>query len=169
MARRQLTEWLARVDDRFMGTPVDVDPHEAIIHAIRICAGEVAYCDAQISRLSEDELFERPLNVTVTQLPFSKNEVEVTEQRDAEVISRWVVLRDNAADRMVKYADKAISLGIDERRVRIAERVADVLYPLLMNLDEDLQLTAEQRRRLPDVIGARLKSLEATTMEDVLG
>jgi hypothetical protein len=160
----QLRDWLVRVDDRFMGSPVDVEPHEAILHAIRVTAGEVMYCDEQIRRLSEDELFERPLETSVQQLPNGKW-VQIEEKRNAQVISRWVVLRDEAIANMVRYSKWAIEVGIDERRVRVAERVADVIAPLLSDLAIDLNLTDEQQRMLPAVISKRLRVLEATTEE----
>lgn len=156
-----MKKWLARVDDRFMGTPVDVDPHDAIVHAIRVTAGEVRYCDEQIRRLSEDELFERPLETSIQQLP-SGQWVQIEEKRTGEVISRWVTLRDEALANLVRYSKWAIEVGIDERRVRVAERVADVIAPLLSDLAIDLNLTDEQRRRLPAVIDKRLRVLEAT-------
>lgn len=143
-----------------MGSPVTVDPHEAIVHAIAITAGEVAYCDAQISRLSEDELFERPLETTFAELPMSGQVIEVTEKRDAEVLSRWVQLRDNALERLVRFSKIALDAGVEERRVRVAEQVADVIAPLFQNLADDLQLSRAQRDRLPDVIGARMRQLE---------
>lgn len=156
-----LKKWLERVDDRFMGTPLDVEPHEAILHAIRVTAGEVWYCDEQIRKLSEDELFERPAETSVQQLPSGRS-VVIEEKRNSEVISRWVTLRDEALSNLVRYSKWAIEIGIDERRVRVAERVADVLTPLLTDLAADLNLTEEQRRLLPAVIGRRLRALEAT-------
>jgi hypothetical protein len=158
----QLRDWLSRVDDRFMGTPLDIDPHDAIIHAIRVTAGEVKYCDAQISRLHQDELFERPLETSIQQLPNGKW-VIIEEKRNVEVISRWVVLRDEALANLVRYSKWALEVGIDERRVRVAERVADVIAPLLNDLALDLDLTDEQRELLPGVIGKRLRALEAAT------
>lgn len=154
-----MREWLGRVDDRFMGTAVDMDPYDALLWAIRLSAGEVAYCDAQISRLHEDELFERPLRQTYMQMPSGAFEL-VEEKRDPEVVTRWHSLRRDAADRMARYAKMAIDAGIDERRVAVAERVADILAPLLENLAEDLNLSAKQRAKLPDVLGTRLRALE---------
>jgi hypothetical protein len=156
---RNLFAWLGRVDDRFMGTAVDIDPYDALLWAIRLSAGEVAYCDAQISRLHEDELFERPARHTYMQMPSGAFEL-VEEKRDPETVSRWQYLRKDAADRMARYAKMAIDAGIDERRVAVAERVADILAPLLENLAEDLSLTAKQRAKLPDVLGTRLRALE---------
>lgn len=162
ISRKEFKRWLSRVDDRFMGSPKDIDPHEALLYAVRSAAGEVAYCDAQISRLYDDELFERPLRETHVRLPSGNMEL-VEEKRDPEVISRWVDLRDTAVDRMARFAKMAIDAGIDERRVAVAEKVADVLAPLLANLAEDLDLTPKQRARLPEVLGSRLRQLETHT------
>jgi hypothetical protein len=145
-----------------MGTPIEVEPHDAIIHAIRITAGEVSYCDEQIRKLSEDELFERPLETNIAQLPSGKW-IEIEEKRTAEVISRWVTLRDDALANLVKYSKYAIEVGIDERRVRVAERVADIITPLLTDLAADLNLSDEQRRLLPMVIDRRMRQLEAAS------
>lgn len=142
-----------------MGTPIDVDPHEALLQAIRIAAGEVAYCDLQIRRLEEDELFERPTKKVYTKMPSGGLQL-IEQRRDAEQMSRWVLWRKDAAHRMAQYSKMAIDAGIDERRVAVAERVADVLAPLLQNLAEDLKLTPQQRELLPIVLGTRLKALE---------
>jgi hypothetical protein len=162
---KTLSDWLGRVDDRFMGTAIEVDPHEAIVAGISICAGEVAYCEAQISRLAEDELFERPLLTELVEMPFSHEFNTITEKRDAEVISRWVSLRDSAVDRMVKYSKIALDLGIAQERVNAATRVADAMVPLLKRLPQALSLTAEQQALLPALINATLKELEASTLE----
>jgi hypothetical protein len=164
-SNKTLTDWLGRVDDRFMGTAIEVDPHEAIIAGISICAGEVAYCEAQISRIGEDELFERPLFTELVEMPFSHELNSITEKRDAEVISRWVSLRDSAVDRMVKYSKIAIDLGIDQQRVNAATRVADAMVPLLQRLPQALSLTVEQQALLPALISATLKELEGITPE----
>lgn len=160
-----LKRWIERVDDRFMGSPIDVDPHDAIVTAIRITAGEVKYCDEQIRRLSEDELFERPLETSIQQLP-SGQWVQIEEKRTGEIISRWVTLRDDALANLVRYSKWAIEVGIDERRVRVAERVADVIAPLLTNLAADLNLSDEQRKLLPLAIDRNLRVLEAASESD---
>lgn len=155
----EFIRWLERVDDRFMGTPIDVDPHEALLQAIRIAAGEVYYCDRQISRLEEDLLFERPARKVYTRLPSGHLEL-IEVRRNEEQMNRWVQWRKDATDRMARYSKMAIDAGIDERRVAVAERVADVLAPLLQNLADDLHLTPKQRALLPDIIGMRLRALE---------
>lgn len=137
-----LRTWFERVDGRFMGSPIDVPPHEAILWAMKIAAGEVAYCEEQISRLQEDELFERPLKTTIVEMP-SGGEETITEVRDAEVMSRWVTWRDSAADRMAKFAKMALDVGIEEAQLKLAQdqanQLVQVISAVLLDLGHDLK------------------------------
>lgn len=145
-----------------MGTPLDVSPHEALLHAIQLSAGEVAYCSEQIARLGGAELFEIPTTVTYG---YEDGIDRFEERQDPEIMNRWVSLRQLAVDRMAKYSKMALDAGIDERRVQLAERVASIMEPLLKSLAEDLQLTPSQREQLPAVLGARLRALEGTATD----
>ena len=42
---RQLRTYLERVEGRFMGTPLNIAAEDAIMWAMRVSAGEAAYCD----------------------------------------------------------------------------------------------------------------------------
>lgn len=146
-----LRHWLGRVEGRFMGYPLDIHPHDAVLWAMRVCAGEAAYCDAQIARLSEDELFERPLRETYVE----GDTTAITEVRDAETMSRWVTWRDHALHRMAQYAKMAADMKIDEEQVRIAKEQAqlmvNVITAILVDLGHDVRDVATRdivRRRL---------------------
>lgn len=151
----ELKHWLSRVDDRFMGSPVDIQPHQGILLALSIAAGEVHYCQEQIRRLHESETFERPLKETIS-------DEFTTETYDSEVVSRWVTLRDNAADRMAKYAKAASDMQIDEQQIKIAEgqaqQIVSVITKILTDLGHDLLDTHTR-----EVV--RLRLLEGATIE----
>jgi hypothetical protein len=161
-----LRKWFDRVDDRFMGTPMEsIHPHEAILWAMRVSAGEVAYCDAQIARLEEDELFERPLKQTTIALP-SGNIETVTEVRDVETMNRWVMWRDHSMKNMATYAKMALDVGIEERQIQLAEQQAQqlvaIISAVLTDLGHDLQ-----DFRIRDVVRKRLMegSIEGNAQE----
>ncbi len=152
--------WLERVDGRFMGTPVDVNPHDAILWAMRTAAGEVHYCDAQIRKLSADEIFERPEKVsTITSDQFDS----VTETLNEEIVSRWVSLRKDAIERMAKSAKMALDVGIDERQVKLAEEQAQQLVSIISAVLVDLghDLTDLRTREI-----VRLRLLEGANTID---
>lgn len=134
-----LRKWFERVDDRFMGSPLNIDPTDAILWAMRVTAGEVAYCDAQIARLEEDELFERPRKTMFAELPSGQWDI-VEERRDAEVMNRWVQWRDHAMSRMAQYAKMALDVGIEERQIQIAEKHAQQIVTVITAVLTDLGL-----------------------------
>jgi hypothetical protein len=158
-----LHDWLTRVDGRFMGTPTDIHPHDAILKVIRITNGEIDYCDMQIAKLCEDELFERPLQVTLVEL--AEGSTLVTEKRDHEVLSRWVLLRQAATDRLARYSKMALDIGIEEAQLKLAEREADMVSHYLEAVLTDLSLTPEQYKRLGPSMRRHLELIEGTATE----
>ncbi len=154
----QLRNYLERVPGRFMGTPVEVAPHDAILWALRTTAGEVVYCDEQIRRLGEAELFERPTKTTEQSGDFDT----YSKVEDPEVISRWVQLRDSAVDRMAKYAKMALDVGIEERQIQLAEtqahQLVSVITAVLTDLGHD---TTDLRTR--EIVRQRL--IESASIE----
>jgi hypothetical protein len=158
-----LHDWLTRVDGRFMGTPTDIHPHDAILKVIRITNGEIDYCDMQIAKLCEDELFERPLQVTLVEL--AEGSTLVTEKRDHEVLSRWVLLRQAATDRLARYSKMALDIGIEEAQLKLAEREADMVSHYLEAVLTDLSLTPEQYKRLGPSMRRHLELIEGTVSD----
>lgn len=165
-SKEGMIKWLARVEGRFMGAPVDVHPHDAILWAMRVSAGEVVYCDQQIRRLEEDELFERPTKTQLVELPSGKVE-EIHESREPEQFSRWVRWRDRAMKNMAMYAKMALDVGIEERQIQLAEKQAqqlvNVITAVLTDLGHDLRDSQTReivRRRLME--GA----IEGTVVEN---
>lgn len=145
--KKSLANWMARVELRFFGSPVDMHPHEAIMFALRVTAGEVAYCDAQIERLSEDETYERPVRTIYSLMPDGHGEY-IQERRDAEILSRWASLRASAIDRMARYAKMAIEVGVSELEVKLAESESKIIASFFEACMDDLELTSEQREQV---------------------
>lgn len=137
MSNGALSDWFKRVEGRFMGEPISIHPHDAILWAMRVSAGEVAYCDQQIACMSEDELFERPSKVTYVEMPSGQIE-SITEVRDAEQLSRWVLWRDHAMKNMTTYAKMALDVGIEERQIALAEQQAQRLVAVISKVLSDL-------------------------------
>jgi hypothetical protein len=110
---------------QFMGAPKDISPLDAIIWCIRITAGEVEWLSSQIAAINEkDEWYEHTV---------------VGKQMN--VLVRF---RAEAQDRLVKYSKDAISLGLAERAVRLAEQFGQTIARLLEGIRADMELTKEQ-------------------------
>lgn len=152
------------MDGRFFGIATNIHPHEAIMKAISITHGEVLYCDAQIARLHEDELFERPLHTTIADMPDGSTTM-ITERRDAETVSRWVSFRQNAVDRLARYSKMALDIGIEEAQLHLAEREADMVTRYFDAVMNDINLSPDQRRLLGPAMHKHLELIEGETSD----
>lgn len=68
-----------------------------------------------------------------------------------------VALEAQERDRCAKFAKLAIDAGIEERRVRLAEREVDMMEAVIRRALDGLGLTAEQAARAPAVIAQAIR------------
>lgn len=143
--------------------PIDVEPHEALIHCVQLSAGEVHYCSLQIQALEESEL-------TVTEVA-TKEGVErgeptsTTEESNAASLNIWIRARHDAMDRLARYSKMAMDAGVDERRVALAEGMAALIAPVIGRILEGLGLSAAQQKKAPALVRGSLAALEGTATE----
>jgi hypothetical protein len=62
-------------------------------------------------------------------------------------------------DRCANFAAKAITAGLAERQVRLAERQGELIVQVLTAVFDDLGLSEEQQEVAPDVIARHLTLL----------
>ena len=134
----------AREQAVFMGAPVDINPLDAIIWCIKITAGEIEWLSNQIADLTDrkDDWYEYAV---------------VGKQMN--VLVRY---RAEAQDRLVNYGKTAISLGLAERAVKLAEQFGSTIARLLTGVAEDLELSAAQRKKWPDVVRKNLVLIQSS-------
>lgn len=147
-----------------MGAEVDIEPHEALMLCVRIAAGEVAYCTRKIAELTHEEATGHPVTRTVSEFTGDDGQVYETEQtKHAPIeLNIWIRVRQEALDRLAKFAKMALDAGVEERKVRMAEQWGERLARLLAGILEDLNLTPKQKKIAPDVIQGHLLSMERT-------
>jgi hypothetical protein len=127
------------------GVPIDTDPVEAILGMIARSAGMVVYYEEQVRALGGQHVGD-----VLSAAP--RIGLYATHE-DARAI---VKLYNEERDRLVKYAVAAAKLGIEERRVKLAEEtgtqvgqaVRDVLSGLKLSPDIVKQATTELSRRM---------------------
>ena len=120
---------LAKRDLVVMGREIPIEPADAILLAIRITAGEVAYCCERIAELEEafttvEVVKTRPLSLGAEGESASVTVEEVTRTTDAK-LDGWINARRDAMNRLVAYSAAALKANIEERQVRVAERFGD--------------------------------------------
>jgi len=124
----------------FMGAPIDINPLDAIIWCIKITAGEVQWLSDEIAKVTEEEWYEH----TVV-------------GKQMHILQR---ARADAQDRLVRYSKDAISLGLAERAIRLAEQFGSTIARLLEGIQRDLVLTPEQAQRWPLIVRKHLIIME---------
>lgn len=103
---------LARREAKVMGQPLPIDPHDAMLQCIHITAGEVQYASERIADL----------------------ETAMVSTMFGPKLDTWIEVRQRAMDRLVIYSKTAISAGIAERQIRIAEAQGQLLATAVRNI-----------------------------------
>lgn len=130
----------AKQEAIFMGAPKEINPVEALTWCIHITAGEIEWFSERIAELDKEDWFEQSIL--------------------GKQMNIMVRERDNAIVRLARFSKDAISLGIAERRVRIAEQYGAALARLLKGILDDLELSEVQRQRAPAIVRKHLILLE---------
>lgn len=141
-----------------VGYDVDVSPMEALIMCVRIKAAEVAYYSAQIAAMSPKDVLTRPREEALDKDGY------VHDLKKSKQVNIWVRLRDQAIDKLAKYAKMALDAGVDERMIRVAEGVGAQLAAALGTVLDGLGLTKEQQAKAPDLIRSSLLQLERASV-----
>jgi hypothetical protein len=130
-----------------LGKPVDVHPLDAIIMCIKIRAGEVQWLSLKMEELNEKDWVED----TIAGKQFH---LYAREYRAAQ-------------DALVRYSQIAISLGIAERAVKLAETHAESIARLLNGIKTELGLSSAQLERWPVVVRRNLMLLDGIPPEQL--
>jgi hypothetical protein len=127
--------------DAANGNTVEVDPIDALVAEVRRAAGHVEWLGRLIAQSDPDAL--------------TDNRAAGTE------LSVW--LRKYQAERqlLVQVAESAIRTGVDERRVRIAQKEAQLIAGVFEKVmaDEQLGLSYTQREVFRVVAARHLRAL----------
>lgn len=131
---------------KLLGVELEINPFEAVMWCIKIRAGEVQWLSTQMTKLDEKAWTEDTL---------------VGKQFHLYARERQAAMSD-----LVKYSQVAISMGIAERYVRLAEVYGQTIAKLIDGILGDLELNEQQRADAPMVIRRHLLMIEGGT--DVL-
>jgi hypothetical protein len=118
------------------GQPIDVDPAAALLGVLHLSAGHLNWVRAELAAMDDKTTFE------------------------AQVLLR---LFDGERDRIARIAKAALDVGVAEQTIQLVERYGEALAAMLRAIffDSDLDLTAAQRGRLPDVLRKHLTTVTA--------
>jgi hypothetical protein len=117
------------------GTPIEIEPHEALLQMLYLASGAVRWLREEIGVLDDLGAFE----------------------------SRVLVqLYGDERDRVARVAKAALDAGVAERQVVLTERYGAALADLLRAIFDDtgLGLTPRQREQLPAILRRHLGTTE---------
>lgn len=128
------------------GLPRDISPTDALLEEVRFTAGHVAWLRQRVSELAPDALTWGTREVVDKQA----TEFTGTDTTEAAAVNVWLELYYRERKHLLDVCKAAISVGIEERYVRLEEAkgqlVADLIRRILGRLDlSDLQQDVSAR------------------------
>lgn len=136
MALAETVANIAIEEARRYGYERDINPFTALLEEVRRSAGHVQWLGMKVAEAPSD------LDLLDEWAP-------------------WVRLYQKERGNLVKAAETAVKLGLEERVVRVEERRAEFVARVLLATLEALDLPAEIRARAPQVLREQLLALEA--------
>ena len=109
---------------KLYGTPtIDTDPGEVLLTEIRLTAGHIEWLSQNLQN-SDPEMFVKTLWLTKRQSGFvTEKDVNMTDWSQAGAM--WLELYMTERRHLATICRTALAAGIEERRVRLAERQAE--------------------------------------------
>jgi hypothetical protein len=132
----------------------DIDPSEALLWCVSLAAQELRWINERLLNVTEPTHLAPVGNLGGPQ----GGVVGMQEEFDI-----WIQARVHAIDRLARYSKMALDAGVAERMVKLAERMGDLIAPLLQGVLEDINLTPDQQSRAPEIVGRHLRLLEQRT------
>ena len=143
------------------GLPRDISPTDALLEEVRYSAGHVAWLRAKVSELEAADLV---WGVT-EEVDKSATEFAGVDTTRAATVNMWLELYHRERKHLLDLVKTAISVGIEERRVRLEEAKGQVVAELIRRILSRLDLSDTQRdlavQVIPEefrrIIGAELR------------
>jgi hypothetical protein len=141
------------------GLPRDISPTDALLEEVRFTAGHVAWLRQRVSELAPDALTWGTREVVDKQA----TEFTGTDTTEAAAVNVWLELYYRERKHLVDVCKAAISVGIEERYVRLEEAkgqlVADLIRRILGRLDLSELQQDTSARVIPEEFRRAIASL----------
>lgn len=133
-----------------LGVPIEINPLDALLMCIRIRAGEVVWLGAEIEKLTKEEWVE-----------------DTMVGKQFHLYARE---RQHAMNDLARYSQMAISLGIAERAVKLAETYGELIANYTKGILDELwpHMTPEGREQAPQIVRRHLIALDGGRQTDVI-
>jgi hypothetical protein len=156
-AAGRIAEEQARKAVETYGLPRDISPTDALLEEVRYSAGHVAWLRARVAELEADSL------VWGITEEAEKNATEFagTDVTRSAAVNVWLDLYFRERKHLLDLTKTAISVGIEERRVRLAEAQGSLMNDVIRRILARLSLSPDQSALLPVVVPEELRRAAA--------
>jgi len=138
-------------------TPREIDPGVAVLEEIHRGAGHVRWLKEKISNLTETELiWGTVMEAHEERTGGQGGDYTLVRRENRATINVWWDMYERERTLLAKISLAAMRAGVEERRVRIAERGVDALEQALAGALTDLGLDP-QDPRVRAIMGERLR------------
>lgn len=137
------------------GLPLDISPGDALLQEVRHTAGHVAWLREKVRELEDSDL----VWGMTEQAEKKATEFEGVDTTYGAKPNVWVDLYMRERKHLIDVAKAALSAGIEERKVRLAEQQGALVADVIRGILADLDLSADQRERVGEVVPRRLRAL----------
>lgn len=139
------------------GLPRDISPTDALLEEVRYSAGHVAWLRAKVAELEAADL----VWGMTEQVDKGATEFAGVDTTHAATVNMWLELYFRERKHLLDLTKTAIQVGIEERRVKLAEAQGALLNDVIRRILARLSLSAEQSSLLPVVVPEELRRAAA--------
>lgn len=141
------------------GLPREVAPEVALLEEVHRTAGHVAWLSQVVAAFDKDEL----VWGIVEEVDKGSGEFTGLDRTSRSVPNVWLDLYHRERKHLTDVCKTALSAGIAERQVKLAEQQGALIAQVISRILDDLNLSAEQRALVPEVVPRQLMAVAAAS------
>lgn len=155
---QRVAEEKARALVETYGRKIETTATEALLDEVKYTAGHVAWLRERVREIDADAEAgaENALVWGITRKKSGGDDHGVTEEAAPNI---FLKLYQQERTHLVKVCSEAIRAGIEERRIKLAEQEGALVAQAIRAILGELDLTAEQQARVPEVVPRHLRAL----------
>lgn len=162
-AARRVAEAEAERANLRYGIRRDVSPSEALLEEIQWTAGHVEWIRGKVQAIEADLDVVWGETKTVVRSPGEGAGEDappsMTETTEAAALNAWITLYQKERAHLARMCAEAIRAGIEDRKVKLAERQGQLVADVIGRILTDLGLTREQQALVSEVVPRHLRLL----------
>jgi hypothetical protein len=155
--KKHATDQAARKAVETYGLPRDISPTEALLEEVRYSAGHVAWLREKVREIEDKDL----VWGMTEQADIQASEFGGINTTFGAKANVWLELYYRERKHLVDVTKAAISAGIEERRVKLAEAQGQIVAEVFRRVFARMDLTAEQSAAAPLIVSEELRRAAA--------